>query len=141
MNRFYIIKTIQLIVTIGVTTATLLIVFLNRDVYSMIAQDSGVRLLAIFLWIVLGLSFIFLYFDFHSYTDLKRENTELDNAIYSDALTGIANRYSLDVYIGQFLKKPLPKDMGCVTVEITNLSEINIKKGHGGGDYGSGLLQ
>ena len=128
------IKTLQLILTVLVTIASLLIVFLNRDVYTMIAQDAGVRTLAVLIWIVLGLSFVFLYIDFHSYTDLKRENTELDNAVYSDALTGIANRYSVDVYIGQFLNKPLPKDMGCITTEITDLTEINKKIGHSGGD-------
>ena len=46
---------------------------------------------------------------------------ELDVAIYSDALTGIANRYSVDVYLGRFLNKPLPEDIGCVTIDLTNL--------------------
>ena len=72
-----------------ITIAILLVVFLNQDVYSMISSDPGVRVLAIFLWVILGLSFAFLYYDFYSFTGIRRENAELDNAIYSDALTGI----------------------------------------------------
>ncbi len=134
MNRFHVIKTIQLIIFIALTVALLLVVFLNEDIYAMIASNGKVRFLAISLWVILGLSFVFLYYDFRSYSGLKRENAELDHAIYSDALTGIANRYSVDVYIGQFLNQPLPQDMGCVTIDIANLSEINQKKGHTGGD-------
>ena len=134
MNRFDLFKTIQLIIYIGLTISALLVVFINKDLYARIASDSNVALLAIFLWVALGLSLVFLYFDFRSYTDIKREHSELDNAIYSDALTGIANRYSVDVYLGQFLNKPLPEDIGCVTLELTNLSDINAAKGHAGGD-------
>ena len=134
MKRFDRIKTIQLIALIGLTIASLIVIFTDQELYAAIARDPGVRYLALMLWIVIGLSFAFLFFDFSSYADLKRENTELDNAVYSDALTGIANRYSVDAYIGAFLNQPLPKDMGCMTIELTNLGEINKKTGHSGGD-------
>ena len=133
-NRFNLIKTIQLAVFIVLTVITLLVVFLSEDVYSMIASDPSVRIIAVILWIVLGLSFVFLYYDFYSFAGLKKANAELDNAIFSDALTGIANRYSLDVYIGQYQNKPLPETMGCVTIEFSNLKEINEKLGHNGGN-------
>lgn len=133
-NRFNLIKTIQLAVFILLTIATLLVVFLGEDVYSMIASDPNVRIMAVILWVVLGLSFVFLYYDFYSFAGMKKANAELDNAIFSDALTGIANRYSLDVYIGQYQNKPIPEAMGCVTIEFSNLKEINEKLGHSGGD-------
>ena len=145
MNKFNIIKTIQLIFMILLTVAALLTVFLNHEVYSAIAADPGVRLLAVLFWVALGVSFVFLYYDFYSYAGLRRENTELDNAIYSDALTGVANRYSVDVYISRFLNKPLPKDLCCITVEMENLAELNRTLGHSGGDSAilgfSGFLQ
>ena len=134
MNKFNLIKTIQLAVFIALTIAVLLVVFLNQDVYSMIASDTGTRVLAIFLWVILGLSFIFMYYDFYYFSGMKRENAELDNAVYSDALTGIANRYSVDVYLGQFQNKPMPSDIGCVTVEMSNLAQLNRDHGHEGGD-------
>lgn len=134
MKRFDILKTIQLILLIVLTGAALLAVFRNPVLYSRIASDADVRLLAMLLWIALGLSFAFLFYDFNSYSELRRENTELDHAIYSDALTGIANRYSVDTYIGAWLNKPLPEDMGCITLELTNLGAINTLLGHAGGD-------
>ena len=134
MNKFNLIKTIQLALVIILAVAALLVVFLNREVYFLIGSDAGVRMIAIFLWLALGISFAFLYYDFRSYTTMKRENAELDNAVYSDALTGIANRYSMDAYLGQFIGKPLPKDIGSVTLELVNLVDINARLGHTGGD-------
>ena len=134
MKRFDRIKTIQLIILIALAAAALVTILRSPELYHMIASDPQVRALCVILWLVCGLSFLFLLYDFNSYTGLKRENMELDNAMYSDALTGIANRYSVDVYIGQYLNKPLPRDMGCVTVELVNLAEINGRLGHSGGD-------
>ena len=134
MKRFDIIKTIQLLLVILLAAAALLVIFRDQELYAMIADNPSVRLLAILLWLVLGLSFLFLLYDFNSYAGMKRENIELDNALFSDALTGIANRYSVDVYIGQYLNQPLPENMGCITLELTSLAAINEQKGHAGGD-------
>jgi diguanylate cyclase (GGDEF)-like protein len=46
----------------------------------------------------------------------------------------VANRYSCDAYIAQYLHKKMPADMGCVTLDLVNLTEINQKYGHEGGD-------
>ena len=134
MKRFDIIKTFQLLLFAALTVAALVTVLRDAAVSSAIAQGGSVRVLAVLLWLTLGVSFLFLFYDFNSYSELKRENLELDNAIYSDALTGIANRYSVDVYLGQFQNRALPQDMGCITVDLTSLSEINAALGHGAGD-------
>lgn len=134
MKRFDIRKTVQLLLLVALTFAALLTVLRDRELYALIAANRHIRLLAVLLWLTLGLSFAFLFHDFSSYAELRRENLELDNAVYSDALTGVNNRYSVDMYISRFLGRPLPPDMGCVTLEITNLSELNESLGHGGGD-------
>ena len=134
MKRFDLIKTIQLVILIALACAALAVILRSPELFHMIAADPQVRALCIILWLVCGLSFLFLLYDFNSYTGLKRENMELDNAVYSDALTGIANRYSVDVYIGKYLNVPLPQDMGCITLDLTNLAEINGRFGHSGGD-------
>jgi len=134
MKRFDRIKTLQLALLILVTAAALVTIRRDPELYAQIAENPHVRLLAILLWAVLGISFVFLLYDFSSWAELRRENLELDHAIYSDALTGIANRYSVDVYLAQYLNKPLPDDMGCVTLELTNLGQINREHGHAGGD-------
>lgn len=134
MKKFDRIKTVQLVLLIILTITALIAILRNEDLYGLIATNSSARLVAMLLWATLGISFMFLLYDFNSYADMKRENMELDNAVYSDALTGIANRYSVDAYIGQFINKPLPEDMGVITVEIINLGEINKNHGHSGGD-------
>ena len=134
MKKFDRIKTIQLLLLIAITAASLVVILRNSELYALIATNMAARTISVLLWLTLGLSFLFLLYDFSSYADMRRENSELDNAVYSDALTGIANRYSVDAYIGQFLGKPLPEDMGVVTIDMTNLSEINKSHGHSGGD-------
>ena len=134
MKKFDRIKTIQLILLMAITASSLVVILRNSELYALIATNMAAKTISILLWLTLGLSFLFLLYDFSSYADMRRENSELDNAVYSDALTGIANRYSVDAYIGQFLGKPLPEDMGVVTIDMTNLSEINKAHGHSGGD-------
>ena len=134
MKKFDIFKTVQLVLLAALTLAALFIVLRDPVLYAQIAEDPHVRRMCLILWLLLGLSFICLFYDFTSYADMKRENTELDHAIYSDALTGIANRYSVDVYLERYLNKPLPPDMGCVTLDLNSLKEINAVSGHAGGD-------
>ena len=134
MKKFDKIKTLQLVLLILLTVVSLTAVLKDRELFALIAVNSSAKLISMSLWLTLGISFLFLLYDFNSYSDMRRENLELDNAVYSDALTGIANRYSVDAYIGQFIGKPLPEDMGAVTIELDNLVEINRKHGHSGGD-------
>ena len=134
MKKFDVVKTVQLVLTVLLAAASLYVTFSDSVLYSEIASISHIRFLAIVLWLLLLSSFLFLFYDFNSYADMKRENMELDHAVYSDALTGVANRYSVDVYIARFLNRKLPESMGCITLDITNLAEINEKYGHAGGD-------
>ena len=134
MKRFDRIKTLQLLLLIAFTAVALVAILHDPELYQLIATNRSAKTISVVLWVTLGVSFLFLLYDFSSYADMRRENMELDNAVYSDALTGIANRYSVDAYIGQFLGKPLPEDMGVVTFEMTNLNEINKAQGHSGGD-------
>ena len=96
MKKFDRIKTIQLILLMAITASSLVVILRNSELYALIATNMAARTISILLWLTLGLSFLFLLYDFSSYADMRRENSELDNAVYSDALTGIANRYSVD---------------------------------------------
>ncbi len=134
MKRFDIVKTVQLVLLALIAAAALGTVLWDAELYARLASDPHTRRLGILMWVLLGVSFVFLFYDFNSYSDLKRENIELDNAVYSDALTGVANRHSVDVYLAHFIGKSVPEDMGCVTLELTNLSDLNARLGHNGGD-------
>lgn len=134
MKRFEWIKTVQLLIYCVLTAAALFTIFRNDALYQNIASDQDVRLLCGILWFMMGISFVFMFLDFGSFTDLKHENLALDQAIYSDTLTGVANRYSCDAYISRYLHKKMPANMGCITLDLINLVEINQKYGHEGGD-------
>lgn len=134
MKKFNLLKTVQLIIIVALAAFSLVVVFRDPQLYQMIGQNAHVKLLCFILWLVLGVSFVFMFIDFSSYTRLKQENSELDLAVFYDPLTGIANRYSCDAYIDQYRHRPLPKGMGCVTFIMTSLKPINDEFGHEAGD-------
>ena len=145
MKNYDRIKTLQLVIFLILTAAAILTVMRDPVLYQMIGSNAHVRRLCTILWAVMGLSFVFLFLDFTSYSDLKRENSELDFAVTNDPLTGVANRYSCDAYIGQYAGRKLPADIGCITFDMISLQEINEQYGHEGGDNAirefSGMLQ
>ena len=123
-------KTVQLILYIILTGCCLYIILFDSRLYHLVASDPSIRLLCIFLWLTLGLSFIFIYRDFMFFSSYKSNYRELDYAVHSDPLSGLANRFSCDVMIEKYLDKPLPEDIGCVMFELTNIYKINQLYGH-----------
>lgn len=134
MKQYDKIKTVQLIIYVILTIAGLVSIFTNKDLYHLIATDDNVKFFFGILWAILAISFVFMFVDFTAYAILKREYRELDLAIFSDPITGIANRHSCDAIIEKYLDKPLPKDIGCITFDIINLAEINNNIGYVAGN-------
>lgn len=130
MKKFDTLKTIQLIVFVLITIVCALIVFLNKNLFHLIAAQGDVRLMCIMLWLSLGIGFLFIFLDFSLFATFKHDYRELDYVVHSDPVARIANRYSSDVLIEQYLDKPLPENLGCVMMELTNLKEINNLYGH-----------
>lgn len=145
MKKFDKFKTVQLIILIVLTAIGLYIIFTDKELYRLIATNPHVRALCTLLWAICGVSFFFIFLDFSMVSTLKREYRELDYAVSSDPVSGIANRYSCDSIIEKYLDKPLPKEVGCIMFVLTNIQEINQKHGHLKGnelirDF-SGILQ
>ncbi len=134
MKRPGAIKTIQFIICLLLTAAALYCIFSDSRLYQLIAQDPQARTLAFLLWLSLGVSYVFLFLDFRSYAALKRENSELDAAVYTDPLTGTANREGCDAFIARYAQNTMPEGMGCITLILSNLHEINKREGRDGGD-------
>jgi diguanylate cyclase (GGDEF)-like protein len=130
MKKYNKVKTIQLVLYITITLFGLVYIFTNENLYHMIAENMDLKVFFAILWILLFVSFVFMYVDFSAYANLEREYKELDLTVYSDPVTGMANRSSCDAFIEQYLDKPLPEDIGCITFDITNLSEINEQYGY-----------
>ena len=134
MKRFNIIKTIQLTVMLAALVGCVIAVLTNRDLFHDVAHHPGLRLLALCLWLLFGLIFFFLYLDFSNMGRYRRDYRELDQAVHSDPLSGLANRNSCDAVIAQYLDKPLPRDLGCVTLVLRNIRDINEHHGHAAGN-------
>ena len=130
MKKFDISKTIQLIIYIILALACGALVLLDPEIYHLVASDSRIRLICGLLWVVLFVSFLFTFLDFSLLSSWKKDYRELDYAVHSDPVAGIANRFSCDALIEKYLDKALPVNMGCVMFDLTNIAQINQKYGH-----------
>ncbi len=134
MKKQNLLKIIQLIVFIVLTAVCFYCIVLNPEIYHLIAQDAHIRLVCVLLWITLGLSFLFILLDFNFSSAFKRDYRELDYAVHSDPLSGLANRLGADAMIEKYLDKPVPDDFACVMIDLANIREINERYGHAAGN-------
>lgn len=130
MKKFDIFKTIQLVFFIIIAAVGLYVVLTDGELYQMIANDSHIRMLCILLWLALVVAFVFIFMDFSLFSTFKREYRELDFAVTSDPVAGIANRYCCDTIIEKYLDKPVPDNLGCIMFDLTNINEVNRLWGH-----------
>lgn len=130
MKKLDIAKTIQLIVFLLITLVCAVLLLLDKELYHLIGSDSRFRMICGLLWFVLFLSFLFILLDFTLLSSWKKDFRELDFAVHSDPVAGIANRFSCDALIEAYLDQPLPQDMGCVMFHLANIGEINQRYGH-----------
>lgn len=130
MKKFDVFKTIQLIIFIILTAVGLFIIFSDNELYQMIANNPHIRALCILLWAALVMTFLFIFMDFSLFSTFKKDYRELDFAVSSDPVAGIANRYSCDTVIEKYLDKPLPDGIGCIMFDLTNIGEVNRRWGH-----------
>lgn len=134
MKKHTLFKTVQLVLFVLLAAGELYLVFSDPRVFHAAAEDSAVRLLCIGLWAALGLSFLFLFLDFSYFLSYRKDYKELDYAVHSDPFSGIANRFSCDLIIAKYADKPLPQDLACIMLDISNLARINREWGHAQGN-------
>ena len=134
MKKFSIIKIIQLILMLVFLAVCAYFIFFRRNLFHDIAQDSDLRMVCGMLWGCFALEFLFIFQDFSIFSDYKRDFRELDFAVHSDPLSGLANRNGCESIIEQYLSRPLPKGVGCVMFDLTNIREINEKYSHVAGN-------
>lgn len=130
MKKHTVFKTAQLVIFVILAAAVIALVFSNPTVYHQAAVDSATRLLCIGLWATLGLSFLFLFLDFYFFLSYRKDYKEMDYALHSDPLSGIANRFSCDMVVEKYLDKPLPTDLASIMIDLSNIRQINQLYGH-----------
>lgn len=130
MKKYTVYKSIQLVLLIALTAAVILIVFPDADVFHRAAADPAMRTLLFVFWGALVICFIFIFLDFTYFFGYLKDYKELEYASQSDPVSGIANRFSCDMLIEQYLDKPLPENMGCMMIDLTSIRKINELYGH-----------
>lgn len=133
-KKFNLVKTIQLLIFLLITAVVLTRVFTDGELYQMIGKNPSVRLLSILLYLALGLSFVFILWDFSTHNALTKDYKELDYTLYNDRIAGIANRFSCDAMIEKYADSELPENIGCIMLDIANLRDINAQHGHAAGN-------
>ena len=134
MKKLNFFKTMQLIVMLAFLAVCVWLIFFQRELYHEIAQDPNLKMLSGMLWACFGLSLIFIFIDFLTMADYKRDFRELDFAVHSDPMSGLANRNSCDGIIERYADRPVPKGVGCVMLELSNIRYINGRFGHSQGN-------
>lgn len=127
MKKFNLLKTFQLILFTVFAVICIALALFNKDLYHAIAADPAMKLICGLLWLCFGLIFIFIYMDFNFLATFKKDYYELEHAAHTDFVTDIANRNSLDELIEQYENLPIPKDLGFIMFDLTNVKEINEK--------------
>lgn len=134
MKKFSVMKILQLILMLAFLAVCVYLLFFERDLFHTIAQDENLRMACGMLWACFALEFIFIFVDFGVFSDYKRDFRELNFAVHSDPLSGLANRSGCDAIIDKYLDQPLPKGIGCVMFDLTNIRAINEAYGHAEGN-------
>lgn len=129
-KKFELVKTVQLLLIFAIAITGLSVIFTNSELYHMIGSNASVRILCVLLWLTMLVSFLFIFWDFSTHSSFKKDYRELDYAVYNDQIAGIANRYSCDAMINKYADKPLPDNIGCVMLDISNIRQINEQYGH-----------
>ena len=125
MKKHTVYKTVQLILLVIVAAVVLLWIFPKADAFHRFANDPDITLLAIAMWAVLVICFVFIYLDFKFFFNYAKEFKELELASKSDPVSGIANRFSCDILVEKYASKPLPDDVGAAVLTLNNIPEIN----------------
>lgn len=134
MKKMNLFKVIQLVVFVVLTILCIALVLVDPGTRNYVAKNDHIRIICMMLWLVLLLSFVFLFCDFYLFSHFRRNVKRLNQAAHADIIAGIPNRFSCDSLIEKYIGSPLPADIGCVMIDLSNIIEINQLHGREAGD-------
>lgn len=134
MKRYTRFKTIQAIIYTFLTAIGLWTIFFHTEIFQNVGSNKNLMILCLLLWISYGLSFIFIFLDIRYLSNYRIAYSQLDQAVHTDTVAGIANRYSCDAIIEKYADKPLPKNIASIMFDLTNIQQINKDFGHSAGN-------
>ncbi len=132
-KSYRIFKIVQLVILIIFAVAFFCYLHFDPLLRNNIYSNKNLLKICIFLWAFMIYSAISVFFDF---TQLEKNIVnvhDLNETAYLDKLTRIPNRNTVDLLIENYRERDI-RSTGCALISISNLQEINEKKGREAGD-------
>lgn len=98
-----------------------------------IVQPEEARLTAI-ICAFIAESFLFVLIDIYYIRSEHLSYNQLQEMVYNDPVSGLPNRTGCDKLLEKYTVAPFPEHIGCVMLDLTNLSEINLLYNHAAGN-------
>lgn len=128
------VKAIQLFILGAIELVFLIILFSNKNLSDQIYNSKPLFCLCAVTWILMLFSLFGLLYDFYRLRSLTAKNHLFNQFAYLDRLTGIPNRYSLDIIFQAYTTPESLAGTACALFSIDNLKTINNTLGHEAGD-------
>ena len=135
LRDYKLIKTIQLIVVCVLEAAFLIVILSNRWLRESIFLNKSLFSLCVITYILMILFLICMCIDLYEIRSIVSDNHSLQKQTYLDSLTGIPNRYSLDLIFATYNTPESLRNVGCILFELENLAEVNETQGRAAGDH------
>lgn len=134
MKKLSVWKKLQLAVLLLISIASVVLALKDDLFYENMQGHPTAFTIYVLMWSVLVLCFFFLFLDFMFLNKIKLDYSTLNQVAYSDHLSGIPNRFSCDILLDKYADIDAPDNLGCVMLDITNLTSINQSLGHSQGN-------
>ena len=134
LKSYHRIKFAELILLIIIEVTYFCIIYNDRRLRTAVYANPVLFRLCCMMWAVLIFSLLFLCIDFYLLRRAVNDNYDLNRVAYLDTLTGIPNRNSVDMLIGNHQDAQAQGSTCCVIFRLSNICEVNQSYGHEAGD-------
>lgn len=134
MKSYRTLKVSELLLVITLEVIYFCVLFGNKSLRTAIFSNKLLFTLTCLMWVLLILSLLFFLLDFYLLRTSAGQSQELSQAAYMDTLTGLPNRYSVDMIIKLHDTAETMEAIGCAVIRLSNLIDINNDFGHDAGD-------
>ncbi len=133
IKSYKIFKIIQLIVLIVFAVAFFCYLHFDPVLKNNLYSNKNLLTICVFLWAFMIYSAISLFFDFMQIERNIVDVHSLNETAYLDRLTRLPNRNTVDLLIDNYRDRDISDTAGAL-ITISNLAEINARKGREAGD-------
>lgn len=134
MSPFRNLKAVELLITIAIEIIYLIIILTNTTLRTSVFTNKLLFTLTCMMWVSLVFNLLSILLDLYLLKSSASQNQELTQVAYTDSLTGLPNRYSVDMMIKLHDSVETMANIGCAVLRIANLVEINDEVGRDAGD-------